>query len=338
LLIFPYSGPVSGRARATLELQDDFPVDNEAYAVLKPSMDIWILLVTEGNYFLEKLLQVFPNFMVNLVTEIIPSSWEDQTKGHDIVILDRISPPSTVKGNFLLIDTCSPSIPIRRTGQIEDPEVLDWERNNPLMANLDLRGLSIERANEVQADETLRPIVESPDTGLMYAYKKNGLRAVYLGFDLTRSDLPLRVAFPVMMSNIFEWLQPRKLLFTSSQIEAGRPFPVYLGPQTSAFSIAPPSGKWEEYRPQSNPFNYEQTGKVGIYTVAEGKRWRHFAVNLVNESESDIRTPDFDPEVRNGLPQMGLVPVEEETALWIFFLCAAAVALILEWFFWLKSR
>jgi len=338
LLIFPYKGPVSGRARATLDLEDDFPVDNEAFAVLNTSRDIWVLLVTEGNYFLEKLLQAFPHFMVNSVKEIMPDSWEEQTTGHDIVILDRIRPPSTVKGNFLLIESLSPTIPIVKTGHIEGPEILDWDRNNPLLANLDLNGLSIERANQVKVDVPLRPLVESHDTGLMYAYEENGLRAVYLGFDLTRSDLPLRVAFPVMMGNIFEWLQPRKLLFSSSQIEAGRPFPIYLGPQTKALSIAPPFSTWEAYRPQSNPFNYVKTDKVGIYTVAEGERWEHFAVNLVNESESNIQTPHFDPGDRGGFSQSGPEPAEEEVPLWIFFLCAAAVALILEWYFWLKSR
>ena len=33
-----------------------------------------------------------------------------------------------------------------------------------------------------------------------------------------RSDLPLRVAFPVMMNNIFNWLNPNTLDFTSTQV------------------------------------------------------------------------------------------------------------------------
>lgn len=338
LLIFPYSGPISGRAQATLELRDDFPVDNKAFAVLNTSRDMWVLLVSEGNYFLEKLLEAYPNFLINSVKEIIPSSWEDQTIRHDIVILDRISPPSTEKGNFLLIESLSPSLPILKTGQIQNPEVVDWDRDNPLLANVDLMGLSIERANQVEADETLRPILESFETGLMYAYEENGLRAVYLGFDLTKSDLPLRVAFPVMMSNIFEWLQPRKLLFSSSQIIAGMPFPLVLGPQTEDFSVASPTGEWEKYRAQTNPFNYVNTGEVGIYTVAEGENWRYFAVNLVNEAESDIRVPDYDPQVRGASLQTGPEPIKEEMPLWIYFLGVAAAALILEWYFWLKSR
>jgi hypothetical protein len=338
LLIFPYSGPISGRAQATLELRDDFPVDNAAFAVLNTSRDMWILLVSEGNFYLEKLLEAYPNFLINSVKEIIPSSWEDQTNRHDIVILDRVAPPSTEKGNFLLIESLSPSLPIIKTGQIKSPEVVDWDRRNPLLANLDLMGLSIERANQVKADETLQPMLESFETGLMYAYEENGLRAVYLGFDLTRSDLPLRVAFPVMMSNIFEWLQPRKLMFSSSQTIAGMSFPLYLGPETEDFSVAGPSGQWEKYRAQTNPFNYVNTGKVGIYTVADGENWRYFAVNLVNESESDIRVPDDELQVGGASLPTGQEPITEEMPLWILFLGVAAAALILEWYFWLKSR
>jgi Ca-activated chloride channel family protein len=336
--IFSYSGPVSGRAHAMLEVQDDFPVDNDAYAVLNESRDIWVLLVTKGNYFLEKLLHAYPHVMINSVKEIIPSSWEDQAMRHDIVILDRISPPSTVKGNFLLIDALSPSIPISSTGQVRNPVVLDWDRENPLLANLDIGDLAIEKANQVKADGALRPIIESRETGLMYAYEKGGLRAVFIGFDLTRSDLPLRVAFPVMMSNIFDWLQPRTLLFSSAQTRTGLPFKIYLGPQTERFSVAPPSGIWEEFKARPNPFSYENTFDAGIYTVAEGEKWRHFAVNLEDETESDIRTPNLDPKNGGVYAHGGPEPLKEETPIWIVFLGAAAVALILEWYLWLKGR
>ncbi len=338
LLIFPYSGYVTGTAQATLELHDDFSVDNQAYAALKGSEDVWILLVTKGNYFLEKLLGAYPNFRVNSVKEIVPSSWEDQTTRHDIVILDRISPPSTERGNFLLIESFSPSIPISKIGRIDEPRILDWDRKHPLLANLDLRGLNIESAHQVRADETLSPLVESRQTGLMYAYQERGLRAVFLGFDLTRSDLPLRVAFPVMMSNIFHWLHPNKLGFSSAQTRAGESFPIYLEPGTKALSIRTPSGKWEKHQPESNPFDYIHTGEAGIYTVVEGEKWRDFAVNLLDESESDIRVPPVELPVQETNGDIGSGPVTAELPLWIVFLFLGSATLILEWCFWLKGR
>jgi len=336
LLIFPFSGPLRGTCQASLDLDDDFPTDNNAFTVLNRSREVWVLLVTKGNYFLQKLLEANPNLMVNSVEQVVPSAWEEQVERHDIVILDRVQPPSTEKGNFLLIDSFSPSIPISEIGTINMPEVLDWDRKNPLMANLDLSRLVIERAARVKSREGLQPIVESTQTGLIYTYKEEGLRAVLLGFDLTRSDLPLRAAFPIMMSNIFQWLLPDSLRFSRSQIKAGESFPIYLAHQTGRFSVLTPSEKWEKYQGTSSPFHYTDTREVGVYSVVEGERWSHFAVNLLDESESDIRASFV------GLQSDGTSaetePVAVEHALWILFLLSASIILILEWHLWLRDR
>ncbi|MBW1708368.1 MAG: VWA domain-containing protein [Deltaproteobacteria bacterium] len=338
LLILPYSGLIAGTAQATLDLKDDFPIDNKAYTVLNSSKKIWVLLVTRGNYFLEKLLAAYPNFMVNSVKEIIPSSWPVQAERHDIVILDRISPPSTEKGNFLLIDSFSPSIPLHKIGQINNPEVLDWAHGNPLMASLNLSGLNIEEAVKVKADNSMRPLMEARQTGLMYSYQKSGLRAVFLGFGLTDSDLPLRVAFPVMMSNIFQWLYPNKLKVSSRQITAGDPFTVELESKRKEFSIRTPSGKWIKYKNEISPFRYTNTGEVGIYSVIEGEKWSDFAVNLLNEKESDIHgfTPPATDQAAS--ETSATEPVTAELALWALFLLTASASLIVEWYFWLRSR
>ncbi|MCP4751311.1 MAG: VWA domain-containing protein [Proteobacteria bacterium] len=330
LLIFPYYGAIVGTAVARLEIEDDFPVDDTAYSVLDSSKETWIQLVTKGNYYLEKLLEAYPNFMVNTVDEIIPGSWETQVRQNDIVILDRIAPPSLKEGNLLLIDSFSPSGPLVKTGDVPNPKVLDWKRKHPIMSNLDLNGLNIESASRIAAEQGLRPLVESHRTGLVYSYQKEGLRAVFLGFDILRSDLPLRVAFPVMMSNIFQWLKPNRLHFTSSQTKAGTAFPITQGTGAEEMVVRAPSGRQDTIQSRSNPFPYENTVEVGIYKIIEGNKRRTFAVNLVDESESDIKTPVLDP-----LPGTYSLPVSSEkdkteVRLWIFLFLCATVILLLE--------
>jgi len=290
MLIIPYSGLINGIARATLEIDDDFIVDNQAYLSLNAAKEIWVLLVSKGNHFLEKLLAAYPNFRVNSVKEIIPSSWPEQTARHDIVIVDRMDFPETDRGNFLLIDSYSPSIPLFKTGQVRLPEILAWNRKSPLMANVNLSGLIVEEGTKIQADKQLQPVIESARTGLMYAFEENGLRVVLIGFDFTRSDLPLKVAFPVMMSNIFNWLNPHKLEFSILQTQAGEAFDIHLNPQTDTIYTRAPHENWEKHRVKMNPFRYKNTGKVGIYTIAENGKERYFTVNLADESESDINS------------------------------------------------
>jgi hypothetical protein len=335
LLIFPYSGLITGIAKAILEIDDDFAIDNHAFLSLNASKDIWVLLVSKGNHFMKKLLEVYPNFKVNSVKEIIPSSWMDQTLRHDIVIVDRMDFPETAKGNFLLIDAYSPSIPILKTGQVRFPKNLDWNRKSPLMSNINLAGLIVEQGSRLQADKRLQPVIESTQTGLMYTYEEDSLRAVILGFDLAKSDLPLKVAFPVMMSNIFSWLNPQKLEFSTLQTRAGEPFDIYLDPETTVFYTRAPQEKWEKHPATMNPFRYTHTRNVGIYTISENDKQRYFTVNLANESESDIKTAHDHQVSETSKEPLIAEKISVQQPLWTFFLLFGCGLMVVEWYIWI---
>jgi Ca-activated chloride channel family protein len=344
VLIFPYSGLITGIAKVELENNDDFPVDNTAYLSLSASKDIWVMLVSQGNYFLEKLLSAYPNFLLTKATEIVPSSWQEQVLGHDLVIVDRMDFPVTDKGNLLLIDAYSPSIPVVKTGQVDSPNIMAWDRRSPLMANVNLGGLMIEQASKIQTAAALRPVIESAQTGLMFTYEQAGLKAVFLGFDLTKSDLPLKVAFPVMMSNIMNWLNPNKLNFSALQTKAGDPYQIYLRPETKEIFTRAPNEKAEKHEVTSNPFTYTNTKKVGIYTITENKKRLYFTVNLVDESESDITVPDLatlaKPSSMTPATSLRTGVTRERVAtqqpVWSWFLLCGLAILMVEWYVWLK--
>ncbi len=333
VLIIPYSGLITGIARALLGIDDDFSIDNQAYLSLNASRDVWVLLVSEGNYFLEKLLDAYPNFKVNAVKEIVPSSWQEQVLRHDIVIVDRMDFPETKKGNFLLINAYSPSIPLVKTGEIAFPRNIHWDHENPIMANVDFSGMAVEQAALLQAGKQAVPVVESADTGLLYTYEKGGLRAAIMGFDITRSDLPFKIAFPVMMSNMINWLNPHRLEFSTLQTRTGEPFDIYLALQTDVFHTRAPHEKWEKQPAVANPFRYTRTDQVGIYSIFENGKQRYFTVNLADESESDISASWIAEK-----PDEPLRPAEVSArqSLWAVLLFLALGVLILEWYFWLK--
>jgi hypothetical protein len=337
LLIFPYSGLITGIARAELDIDDDFSVDNAVYLSFSISKDIWVMFVSKGNFFLEKLLEAYPNFLINKVEEIIPSSWQEQVMGHDIIIVDRMDFPATDTGNFFLIDSYSPSVPVVKTGQLEFPDIFDWDRSSPLMANVNLGGLTIEQAAALQADEALNPVVESSQTGLMYTYEKDEMRAVFLGFDIAKSNLPLKVAFPVMMSNIINWLNPHKLGFSALQANAGEPYDIYLHPNTKEIFTRAPNERAEKHQVTSNPFRYTDTKKVGVYTISEEKKRRYFTVNLINELESDIRVPAIEAETTDAASSaIATEQIATQRPLWQFFVLFGLLMLMFEWYFWLK--
>jgi hypothetical protein len=170
----------------------------------------------------------------------------------------------------------------------------------------------------------------------MYVYEDGGFRAVFLGFDITRSDLPLKVAFPVMMSNIINWLNPHKLEFSILQTRAGEPFDIYLEPHTDAFYTRAPREKWEKQRTTGNPFRYTRTHSVGVYTISENGKQRYFTVNLADESESDISGSFMQEIPDKPVETLDTEDISVQHPLWTAFIFLGLVMLFLEWFLWLK--
>ena len=113
--------------------------------------------------------------------------------------------------------------------------------------------------------------------------------------------------------------------------------PIYLEPSTDEFSVRTPDGKWTKYRAESNPFLYENTNRTGIYIVAEGDKWRNFAVNLTSETESDIRNPLPSPLAQAGGWSIDVEPVQTKSPLWLVFLLVGFCILAMEWYFWMKG-
>jgi hypothetical protein len=205
------------------------------------------------------------------------------------------------------------------------------------MANVNLGNLIVEQAAQLDTAEHLQPVLESAQTGLIYAYEKEGLRAVLMGFDLSQSDLPLKVAFPVMMSNIINWLNPHRLEFSTLHTRAGEPFEIYLKPQTSTFYTRAPQEKWERHRTSANPFRYTRTQKVGIYTISENDKQRYFTVNLADETESDIVTTFIEPPSGKADGAWVTEEISVQQPLWAFLILLGLALLFIEWYFWLKT-
>jgi Ca-activated chloride channel homolog len=291
-----------------------------------------------GKYFLNQLLRVqeaYPNVLVNAITAIEPSSWNEQTARHDLVIVDRLDCPPTATGNLLVIDAYSPSLPFEKVGQAAFPQILDWERDSPLMRDVNLRGVTIEATALIQPEGDQRPVVEAAQTGLIYAYEEEGLRAVFLGFDLTRSDLPLRVAFPVLLSNIINWLNPQKLTVSAFRADAGEPYPIYLSPHTQEFFVRPPGQRAQKYAADANPLLFTATTDLGVYTITENQKPRYFTVNLVNAAESDIRPASL--SAAPGQTSELTDAIQAQQPLWPVGALLCLLLLAGEWGVWLRT-
>ena len=111
------------------------------------------------------------------------------------------------------------------------------------------------------------------------AIEKANLRALVIGFALMDSDLPLRVAFPVLVHNALEWFQPQQEFparrAIGSAICCG--FPAGEGDLELRM---PSAGKKLSLRDQYLLFT--DTSK-GIYIYRNLAAEKSFAINLFDE-------------------------------------------------------
>ena len=326
VMIFPYDGRLEGRLLARLEVDDDFTTDNQAYLALTDRAPLRLLYVGPGNIYLSRLLSLFSHVEVSSAPQWEPGLEQDK---FDVTIFDRVATPPLIQGNVILIDTAAPNLPITLTGKVQNPRVLGPIAKHPLTAGLNLGDLRVQEARRVALKGAGTVLARAAETPLLYALDGGKLRALFIGFDLTASDLPLRIAFPLLFHNALEWFHPQRLEFPAQTVQAGAPITLRLPYGEGALEITAPSGKKEVFSSPSGPLVFNDTFQAGFYAFMSAAREGRFAVNLFDEEESQIMPRvSLEPSARRAEQSSGALDVG--LSLWPVLLAAVLIVLGIE--------
>jgi Ca-activated chloride channel homolog len=223
VLIYGHEGGLTGTLSARIEIDDDFATDNQAYLTIDDLPVVRVHYVGPGNPYLNNLLRILPNVELTSALRWEPGAAKAQAT-YDIVIFDRVEVPALTEGNVILIDTVAPNLPLALTGKVQAPRVLSPLAKHPLTEGLSLGDLRVGEALRVSLKGEGIVLARSAEGPLLVALELRRLRLLFLGFDLTASDLPLRVAFPVLIHNALQWFQPQRREFPAQWTAAGTPF------------------------------------------------------------------------------------------------------------------
>jgi hypothetical protein len=310
-----------------VDAKDALPLDDVAYAVLPDKKKQRVLLVSGGDLFLEGALLLDANLDVDKVAPARYSAAAARKYG--AVIFDAFTPEEAPETNALYLDPQGDKSPFLLKGSVDSPFVTETAAEHPLLRWVALRDLNIARTSTF----TLQPgdvaIASSFKRPFIVARAAGGHKAVALGFDLKRSDLPLRVAFPVLIINTLDWFAGQDAGLSASY-PTGRPFRHPVAGGAREVSIRAPDGTVV-----AAPVHDGRTGfvadRVGYYDVAG----QLVAVNLADERESNIAPH---PLVVGGRtlapPQIGRLGRRRE--LWTYLALLALAIVFVEW--WSYNR
>jgi hypothetical protein len=179
-------------------------------------------------------------------------------------------------------------------------------------------------------------VVEGDGGPLLVAGERDGRRIVVLAFALQESDLPLQVAFPLLVSNIIGYLAPGSGV-ESSQLSPGQPLVVAIDPSATSARVTLPDGRTTEAEIRSGQAVLADTSELGVYLIEQLSgnsviTQQRFAVNLFAPDESRIAPrPDLGVAQASGLQQAVTREQVGRQEFWRWLAAAALAVLVIEW-------
>jgi hypothetical protein len=311
--------------KAQLTGQDALTLDDRAWAVHRSAEPDAVTLVTDGNLFLETGLALLPGLEA---TTVRPSDFEEGWKvgrleddktnlpisrSPNLTILDAYVPVTATlpAGNLLFIAPLRSTEYFTVTGKVDQPLLRPADDEDPLLAHVNLAEVNVLDAVRMPLPPWARPVIvgelPSETIPLLFAGEVDGRRVAVLAFDLHRSDLPLQVAFPLLLANLTGWLAPGGGGDVPTQVSPGAAVTLSLPPETESVTVTGPDGSMAKLIPERGQAVFVDTAQLGVYEAAwQGEAGlARFAVNLFSPQESDVRPAET-------LPVLGKEEVGED--------------------------
>ncbi|MGD9494909.1 MAG: VWA domain-containing protein [Armatimonadota bacterium] len=326
------AGP--GLLRAELTVEDDLAADNLAWAPATPPSAQSVLLVGPDNLFLEQALVVQPGLQVFRAQTLSEPEALAAWGQYDIVIFDRLSVPAPPSEGAALLIAAGGWAALAAPGEaIDQPRIGSWDEDHPALREVNLAAAGIARGTALVPGPEATVIARAGDAPMVVALEREGLRAVALGWDLLDSDLPLRVGFPVLMSNLVRWLGEVRGAGDLRVIRPGETVRLSVPVDVSAGQLATPDGRRVTVTTAAGEFALGGSERVGVYELSAGQRRWRWAVDLRNAAESDL-TPRAELSLGGRRTATGEARLTAERHFWPWLVVLALLALIAEWHFY----
>jgi uncharacterized protein YegL len=191
---------------------DALAADDVAQVVVPPPKALSVLLVTDGNFFLEKLKGTIQTKDFDVLN---PVAYEDvKPIKYDVVMYDRYQPRYTPPtGNFMYF-RCVPANGKVKTVQdgpktvyMKENTILDWKRDHPMLRDINLSKLYVEDTLKLDVPPVgPEKLIEGSKGPLIVLTRDGRSTQLVVAFDALESNWPLRMSFPVFMYQALQYL------------------------------------------------------------------------------------------------------------------------------------
>lgn len=317
------------------DAEDYLALDNRAWTVRNEAKTRRVYYVSQGeNLFLEQALRSLPGvqtFRGNAENRGLPA------EPFDLYVFDGWLPNDLPGGDMLIVNPPS-STALFTVGELlpATDEIEISTEDSPITSFVDLDEMSLLQFRAIEA-AWAQPLFQAGGEAILAAGEVNAQQIAILPFDLRDSNLPLLIAWPVLMANLMDWFSPSDIVSLPDGLTVGDVLVISPPLIAESIRVTTPEGTVHELPVEGDKVAFADTGKLGLYRLevlqaGEVVSAQSFAVNLFATGESDIGpVPEADLQLGGGL-----VAAEADEQLgtqefWMWLALAALLLLAIEW-------
>jgi len=263
---------VAGDGADTASRPDLLAADDRAWAVVPPVRPHNILVDGPGDPYLETALSYLPNARVFLTT---PDRYAGDVvrpdgTAWDLIIFESTLPATLPATPILAIAPPATSGLGEVGGTLKNPGIATVGTDEPILRYVDLSTTHIAEATQLTLPAWARTVIPGPKGApLLYSGVRAGLPTAVLAFEPRQSDLPLQVAFPILLANLTGELFGGSAAPTMA-VRPGDPVVLALPAGVAGLHVVAPDGRAVDLSPGAAggpSVTYTQTDQLGVYVA-----------------------------------------------------------------------
>ncbi|MEA2672902.1 MAG: hypothetical protein QOI92_94, partial [Chloroflexota bacterium] len=249
---------------------DALGLDDRAWAVVPPDRLRRVLVVGDGDPYLETALSYLPNTELYGVT---PAKYGPDTHPElfDLIIFEGTLPATLPRTAVLAVAPTASSDLGDVTGTLTDPAIGTTSPDEPILKYVDLSSVHVGKASKLVLPTWARSVIRGPaGSPLLYVGQLDGREAAVLSFLPRDSDLPLQVAFPLLIANLTGELLGGSAA-PSDAVAPGDPVTIPVPAGATSVVVTRPDGSTVELAPATAggaSVAFSQTDLLGVYSAA----------------------------------------------------------------------
>ena len=339
-----------------LGIEDALATDNVARAIVPGRPLIPVTLVADDETESFYLRSVFESIPLVKLTDA-PNDFDPASAPvNSLTVFSGAVPKSLPTGPTLIVNPTKdgPDGTWKIGESMQSPIIAKQEKSSPLLRHVQLQNVILAGGRNIEINDALgeaTTLLETAESSsVLVAVERPAGRVLILAADLESSDLPLRIAFPVMMTNAMNWFF-RQSGDMSPAISTGQIASVHwdLGgsESTKQATLVDPNGGQRRVTLSADRVAIGPIEQTGVYGLVQseslvkqddedaasltpqeqldgGAKGKLVAINLCDANESDLRIPDVSQMSAGDPPARGSSP-------WFYLAMLGLGLVVTEW-------